>query len=421
LPLSQILTLGTSDFPHSSRWFLYIAHFLEPTMAQQPTERLEHVLQLTPLATAAASASPAAAPSTAAVAAAATTGTSSPAAAVTLEAHLASLAHVTGPDQSLSHLLLSLAGACASIARVLRSSAVVSAVGSSNSFGDAQLNVDLSSQACVMDALRASGVVALASSEEEPVRIDLSDSLRPEVGREKVFSVSFDPLDGSSIIDANFAVGSIFSVFPGRELLGRRVDEQVAAAVAMYGPRTSIVFALPGGHVFEVALVEAAAAGSSADNGSSSSLSGLSGDRWVLTRPSLRLARSTKYFAPANLRATSEDPLYRQLVVDHYLARKYTLRYSGGLVPDFYHALIKGSGVFLSPVTERSPAKLRLLYEVAALAFLSTQAGGGAVDQHGAELMGRTLEHYDQRSGLVIGSMDEVERYSQLQRGSKQV
>lgn len=62
---------------------------------------------------------------------------------------------------------------------------------------------------CVLRHLRASGVCATASSEEDPVRIDLSDSLAPNVGRELEYAVGFDPLDGSSIIDANFSVGSV--------------------------------------------------------------------------------------------------------------------------------------------------------------------------------------------------------------------
>lgn len=190
--------------------------------------------------------------------------------------------------------------------------------------------------------------------------------------------------------------------------------------------------------------------------------------RWLVTRPLVSLARATKYFAPANLRATTEDDSYRRLI-DYYMRNKYTLRYSGGLVPDFYHALIKGQGVFLSPVTAHSPAKLRLVYEVAALAFISCAAGGGAVDQHGHDLMTHTvsttnhadmllkgphcqqhqgsrcaqeltvllhcvfctsllvfvscvcqLSSYDARSGLVIGSLSEIERYKEFRSGASE-
>jgi sedoheptulose-bisphosphatase len=122
------------------------------------------------------------------------------------------------------------------------------------------------------------------------------------------------------------------------------------------------------------------------------------------------LNSKTKFFAPANLRASVEDSEYKKLV-QFYMDQKYTLRYSGGLVPDFYHALIKGSGIFISPVTKKSPAKLRMVYEVSALAMIALWAGGGAVDGIGADLAPQVVEEYDARSGLIIGSLEEVERF----------
>lgn len=101
--------------------------------------------------------------------------------------------------------------------------------------------------------MRSSGVCATASSEEDPTRIDLSGSLRIRSGGGgrgatgtttedgEVFSVAFDPLDGSSVIDANFAVGSIFAIFSGREFIRQRIADQRAACMATYGPRTTII------------------------------------------------------------------------------------------------------------------------------------------------------------------------------------
>lgn len=100
---------------------------------------------------------------------------------------------------------------------------------------------------CVFEELRACGAVELASSEEQPVDTELGGS---------GYSVAFDPLDGSSIIGANWAVGSIFSVWPGRGFLGRQACEQVAAAYAVYGPKTVLVLArpaAPGGQATEQA------------------------------------------------------------------------------------------------------------------------------------------------------------------------
>jgi hypothetical protein len=161
-------------------------------MSQLPTHtppRLAHVLQITPVCTSAAVTVP------------------SPAAPTTLVEYLHALPCLQS-DSSLAHLLLALADAAAAIAHILRDTHV-SKLRSANVFGDVQLNVDVAAHETVVAHLRASGVCATASSEEDPTRIDLSDSLRPTVGRERVFAVGFDPLDGSSIIDANFAVGSV--------------------------------------------------------------------------------------------------------------------------------------------------------------------------------------------------------------------
>jgi hypothetical protein len=203
-----------------------LAHSTMSFSSSMLQPRLQHVLQITPVAT--SSSSPAHSTSAA------------PAQPPTLAEHLRSLTSFIGQDQALPHLLGALADASAEIAQILRASAVAKLT-SHNTFGDTQLNVDVSTHQCVLRHLRASGVCATASSEEDPVRLDLSDALRLNVGSHHVYSVGFDPLDGSSIIDANFAVGSIFSVYAGRELLGQPVSSQKACAITLYGPRTSMI------------------------------------------------------------------------------------------------------------------------------------------------------------------------------------
>jgi sedoheptulose-bisphosphatase len=186
---------------------------------------------------------------------------------------------------------------------------------------------------------------------------------------------------------------SIFSVFPGRELVGQRVSGQAAVAIAQYGPRTSMMFGLASDIVFEATL--------DADRG------------WIITRRDVRIAPTTKIFAPANLRCATENAAYKQLV-HYYIDQKYTLRYSGGLVPDFYHVLSKSNGIFLSPVSPSHKAKLRLVYECACLAMLSVWAGGAAVNERGEAMADQTLTGFDVRSGLIIGSTSEVERYKKF-------
>lgn len=168
----------------------------------------------------------------------------------------------------------------------------------------------------------------------------------------------------------------------------------------MLGPRTTAIVALriPGTDsqktCFELALDSAPANAAS----------------WQLTRPNLTLAQESRYFAPANLRAAADDAAYMRLVTG-YIARKYTLRYSGGLVPDVAHMLVKGEGVYLSPVTASSRAKLRRLYEVCPLAMVVECAGGKAADPaDGKGVLEREVGDCGERGGLVCGSAVEVER-----------
>ena len=113
-----------------------------------------------------------------------------------------------------------------------------------NSFGDEQLAVDMLADKLLFEALKFSGCCKLACSEEVPEPLDMGGS---------GFSVAFDPLDGSSIVDTNFSVGTIFGVWPGDHLTGITGRSQAAAGMGIYGPRTVFCIALkdaPGCHEF---------------------------------------------------------------------------------------------------------------------------------------------------------------------------
>ena len=130
---------------------------------------------------------------------------------------------------------------------------------------------------------------------------------------------------------------------------------------------------------------------------------------WVVTRPLLTLAPTTKYFSPANLRAAAHDQAYLQLV-NGYIQQQYTLRYAGGLVPDIVHMLVQGQGIYLSPVTEQSKAKLRRLYELCPLALVVECAGGKAVDpENGRPVLGDEIRGCEEKGGIICGSEKTVE------------
>ncbi|GAB4816742.1 hypothetical protein N2152v2_003788 [Parachlorella kessleri] len=286
-------------------------------------------------------------------------------------------------EPKLAAVLSAIANAVVRVADTLRTASVTE-TGSVNALGDKQLGADVAADDTIYAALRVSGAVETASSEERP-----QDHLMGGSG----YAVAFDPLDGSSIVGANFAVGSIFAVFPGRHFLGRSGREQVAAAYAVHGPKTVLVIARPvSGCDTTKLVVQEFSYGP---------------DGWVLTRPELQLEEDKRIFAPANLRAAAENKAYHELVL-HWMSQKYTLRYSGGMVPDVHHILAKGGGVFCNPYSPSAPAKLRVLYECWPLAFIVEAAGGQSLQDGTESALDIVLASHDQRSPVCLGSRKQV-------------
>lgn len=125
-----------------------------------------------------------------------------------------------------------------------------------------------------------------------------------------------------------------------------------------------------------------------------------------------------KLFAPGNLRATSDNPEYEKLV-SYWLGEKYTLRYTGGMVPDVFQIIVKEKGVFSNVISPSTKAKLRLLFEVAPLALLVEKAGGQS-SCDGKPVSGLDVEvtEIDQRTQICYGSLNEVARFEKYMYGS---
>lgn len=291
----------------------------------------------------------------------------------------------------------------AQVGKCLRESLEIQTAGSTNTSGDSQLNVDLATNTIVHQAVATCPSIRSASSEEDegenPVKHTSAPT--PDSTSKEQYSVAFDPLDGSSIIPANWSVGTIIGIWDGPSALNQPAREkQIAAILGVLGPRTTAIVAVrlpesPSTSLcFEVAL--------------SDSTSDIIVSREMVGFKSIADVK-TRYFAPANLRAAAQDPAYKKLI-DHFIEKEYTLRYSGGLVPDVYHSFVKGHGVYVSPVTQKSKAKLRVLYEVAPIALIVECAGGRAVDPvNGESILDKQVRDVDDRSGLVCGTADEVE------------
>ena len=261
---------------------------------------------------------------------------------VSLNAHL----FQSGVPDRLRHLINDVARAGKYVHNAIRTTDLGLA-GSENQFGEEQLKLDVLSNKIIKEELCESRLVHSYASEEEAVLQELVP--------DAPFTVVFDPLDGSSLVDANLAIGSIFGIYEKGDLIGRKPREQLAALYLVYGPRTILVY--------------------SADKGVHAFILNEVGE-FILLQRNLSMRDEVKTYAPGNLRAVTDTPPYRKMM-NIWLDEGITLRYSGGMVPDVHHMLIKGAGIFTNIAGSKYPqGKLRLLYECGPFAYIMEQAGG---------------------------------------------
>ncbi|CEM01484.1 unnamed protein product [Vitrella brassicaformis CCMP3155] len=295
-------------------------------------------------------------------------------------------------DPELESLLGTFAKACKDIARAL-STSLVTSVGTSNKFGDVQLTVDVIADKIMFAEAEKCGLVKAAASEEEPELKELVEGGR--------YVVCWDPLDGSSIVDCNWTVGTIIAIWKigangfewkGKDsLIGVTGRQQVASMLAVYGPRATLL--VTGNNIAPQEYTLQAA------------------DQWILSRPTTSIAPSgAKIFAPANLRANQDSVAYRKLI-EYWLEKRYTLRYTGGLVPDVYQLFVKGQGVFCNPASDKAPAKLRLVFECAPIAFLIEAAGGKTTVGGEKSVLDVAIEKMEHRLPMCCGTAEEVDRF----------
>ena len=304
-------------------------------------------------------------------------------------------------DAGLRGVIVEMLDACGEITEALRS-ALVTVEGSANTFGDAQLSVDVIADEIMWEVCKSSETVAYGASEEEPEVVACAP--------DGEYTICWDPLDGSSIVDNNWAVGTIIGIWgsesgSGKDgLLGATGRDQKTSLVALYGPRTTVAVALDDG-VYEFSY-GCTPEGCALPDGSYAP--------WICSRSRIQINADCKIFSPANMRAAQEVAGYKKLL-DHYMADRYTLRYSGGLVPDIYQQFTKNQGVFANPTSPKSPAKLRLAFEAAPFGLLVEKAGGKTSDGvTGGSILDVQIDAVDQRTPLCIGSSNEVDRFNDL-------
>lgn len=304
-----------------------------------------------------------------------------------------------GATGEFSTLLSQIATAAKVIANEMMRAGLVDILGLTgeiNVQGEAVRKLDEFANSVFLSVMEYSQLVCEIVSEEMEGAVRLSQSCR---GRK--YSLFLDPLDGSSNIDINGTVGTIFAIHrrrdemmdetPEEDLL-QRGSAQIAAGYVMYGPSTILVYTTGEGvHGFTL------------DPGIG---------EFILSHENIRMpVRGKTYAINVGNRSTWFSWTHRFIEylseMDATTGRPYSLRYVGSLVADFHRTLLQG-GVYIYPDDERNPdGKLRLLYECAPLAFVAEQAGGCASTGTQRVLDIRPTQLH-QRSPLIIGSTGDV-------------
>ncbi|MDP3691179.1 class 1 fructose-bisphosphatase [Bradyrhizobium sp.] len=304
------------------------------------------------------------------------------------------------------------ARACKVIGHTINKGAITGLLGSMNREniqGEVQKQLDVISNDILLEANEWGGhLAALASEEMEaihpiPYRLPKGEYL-----------LVYDPIDGSSNIDVNGVVGTIFSVLKAPEnASGRDVTEadflqpgsrQVAAGYAIYGPQTLLVLSVGTG-VYAFSLDR--------EMGS-----------WVQTAERMTIPPSTREFAISMANQRFWNPGVASYIGDLVAGKDgprgadFNMRWMGSMVGDVHRVLTRG-GVFLYPSDSRAnmrSGKLRLMYEANPIAFLVEQAGGLATDGGARRIMDIVPDGLHQRVGMVLGSADEVSKVIEYQK-----
>jgi fructose-1,6-bisphosphatase I len=266
---------------------------------------------------------------------------------------------------------------------------IMGAAGSMNTAGDQQQKLDVLANIRFTRALMKGGEVCALVSEESESYVDLNN--------EGKYVIAIDPLDGSSNIDVNVSIGTIFSVYRRKTVAGMPIQEadilqkgseQVAAGYILYGSSTMLVYTTGhgvNGFTYEPSLGE-----------------------YFLSHPDMQIPANGKIYSVNEGSANSfEKPVkdYIQYCKDN----NYSGRYIGSLVADFHRNLLKG-GIYIYPATAKDPnGKLRLMYECNALAYIVEQAGGKASDGKG-RILDLDPKHLHERTPFYVGSKNMVDQ-----------
>ena len=286
--------------------------------------------------------------------------------------------HLAGQDEDVKQVILRISD----VAKTIRGGFATrqGASDSSNVYGEQQAAMDVWADELLISGLRDSGLVRSVASEEQPDVLTFPDSASD-------LGVTLDPLDGSSLIGVNLAVGTIVGIYrgnllsPGNEMLG--------AMYVLYGPLTTLTYSLREG-VHEFAMNDRGV--------------------FVLQEENVTIPDG-KIYAPGALRR--DYLLTHKDFIEKLEEEGYKLRYSGSFVADVHQILHKGGVFTYPPFVGNENGKLRLLFEAIPMGFIVTQAGGSASDGH-RDLLSIKPEAVSQRVPVYIGGKREIELITKM-------
>jgi len=281
---------------------------------------------------------------------------------------------------------------------------IMGATGDANTYGENQQKLDVYANEQFIAALSSGGECCFIASEEN----DEIVTVKSAVSRTAKYLVAIDPLDGSSNIDVNAPVGTIFSIYRVREggtaeNVLRQLpsgDHQVAAGYVIYGSSAMLVYTT--GHGVNGFTLDPSIG------------------EFCLSHRNLKIPANGVIYSInegnyINFPQGVKDYIKYCQIEDASTNRPYTSRYIGSMVADIHRNLIKG-GIFIYPTSTAYPnGKLRLLYECNPMAFLIEQAGGKASNGH-TRILDICVSNLHQRSAIFIGSANMVETAEEMMK-----
>ena len=299
-------------------------------------------------------------------------------------------------------LLTSIQTACKFISSKVRKAGIANLYGytnNSNSTGDNQKKLDVLSNEVFINILKSNGKCAVLASEEE------EDAYIVE-GPDAKYVVAFDPLDGSSNIEVNISIGSIFAIWKKKtdsrgsvDDLLQTGDSLIAAGYCLYGSSTQLVLTIKGQGVNAFTLDPSLG-------------------EFILTSHDMKIPSRGAIYSINEGNASIWDKPTSTYIMNKKFPKEigqkpYSLRYVGSMVADVHRTLIYG-GIFMYPKDSKSPGgKLRVLYECFPMSFIIEQAGGKSTTGKGRvlEILPKKIH---ERCPIIIGSKEDVEDVEKL-------